>query len=63
MAPIALILGSVFGFFSAVVGWVGYDMTLMSGMGLYCACAVGTMIFAVSAQSVQDHLEAEPTHA
>lgn len=52
MATIAVIMGSILGFFGAVLGWLFWDMSVLSAFGFYLAtsisCAVLAMAMAVS---------------
>ncbi|WP_417718587.1 hypothetical protein [Salipiger sp.] len=49
MAVIALLLGSVLGFFFALIGWVFLDLSLMSAAGVYLLASLGIGLLPVIA--------------
>ena len=52
MTVIALVLGSIFGFFSAVTGWAVFDMSAFSAFSLYIGSSLGLGMLAVVGQMV-----------
>lgn len=50
MAVIALVFGSLFGFFGAIAGWVALDMSLLTAFSLYIVVSLGLTALAVTMQ-------------
>lgn len=52
MAVIALVFGSLFGFFGAIAGWVALDMSLLTAFSVYIGFSLGLTALAVTLQMV-----------
>ena len=60
MAIIGFILGSSFGLALALIGWLGFDLPLLSAFGLYMASGIGFGLLGGLAQMGDDDGEPRP---
>ncbi|APZ52706.1 hypothetical protein [Salipiger abyssi] len=58
MAMMAILMGSVLGFFGALVAWLFLDVTVMSAVSLYFATALGFGLLPVLSCALRSSLRA-----